>query len=708
MNNSNEQGTEEILISTTKDVRDQHPVTTNMEEIVKTIRTDQLLERQTEEHRYLASLGLQKEADAIKSNTLRFFPSGLLEGGTSKKCIKQYNGNGMVDIDDISPEQVKNFMALLSRCPYVHLAYITISGKGIRIIFRTDATDMDQHYAVFSTGNEYFHNHLHCQTKEIDRKCKNVNRLSGLAHDENVIYHPQSDIFHIPSIADLQQKQKEAKTGQRRQRIREQQTGKIGTKVQKMLEIQGKEYVEGSYNEYASSAIFLMNKYGVEEDDTLEWAKITFDDYDLKDLQSIIHSVYTNHTDEYGTMNPNQDGQKKYINIMELEEFVASQADFRYNTITCFNEIRWKNSESFSEMTDQNENSLWSRAMKAGFYCTPANIQTILRSEFVPHFNPITEYLENLPEWDGTTDYIGQVTKRVSTETPELFSEYFRKWFVAMIASMMDPMVVNNCILMFVSEKQGVYKTTFFSKLLPPELQNYYSMKVNMGYVTKDDLFRLSESALICLEEVDSLNAQSLNQLKAMITIPSINERPAYGRNKEHRYHLATFCGTGNNEFFLTDDSGSRRWLNFKILNIVSPYEHPFPYEGMYAQALYLYRNDFCYWFTEKEVDRLQEHNHAFEAINPEEELIGQYFRIPRPGEHGIFMSTTEILEKINLYIKIPLSAVKVAKAMKRLGFRPMHSSQSRGFLVVELTDAEKSLRREMLPMGEKQQDLPF
>lgn len=708
MNNNTEKGTEELLVSTTKDVRDQHPVITNMEKIVELIRSDKLLARQTEEHRYLADQGLRKDADLVKAKTLRFFPSVIAEGGTARKDITRYNGNGMVDIDGITPEQAEALMALLLVCQYVFLAYITISGKGIRIIFRTDAADIRQHPAVFSTGNRYFLAYLQCREKEIDQKCKNVNRLSGLAHDPGVIYNPCCEVFHIPPVAELEQKRKDDKAEQRRQHLRHRQTDKAGIQVQHLLELQGKQYAEGSYNEYASDAVFLMNKYGVEEDDTLEWAKTAFDDYDPAQLRSIVRSVYANHAGEHGTMTLRAEGQKRQLDVTELENFLASQADLRYNTVTCFNEIRWKGGSAFTEMTDQNENSLWARSMKAGLYCTPATVQAILRSEFVPHFNPVTSYLDNLPVWDGITDYIGTVAERVDTETPDLFKAYFRKWFVAMTASMLDPFVVNHCILMLISEKQGRYKTTFFAKLLPPELQRYYSMKINMSYVTKDDLFRLSESALICLEEVDTLSPLALNQVKAMITIPSINERPAYGRNKEYRYHLATFCGTGNNEFFLTDDSGSRRWLNFKVFNILSPLEHPFPYEGMYAQAVALFRSGFRYWFTEEEIDTLQEHNHAFEAINQEEELIGQYYRIPETGEQSVFMSTTEILEKINMYFKAALSAVRVAKAMKRLGFKQIRSSKARGFLVLELTGAEKELRKEMLQGRGKQQDLPF
>ena len=45
-----------------------------------------------------------------------------------------------------------------------------------------------------------------------------------------------------------------------------------------------------------------------------------------------------------------------------------------------------------------------------------------------------------------------------------------------------------------------------------------------------------------------------LNQLKAMTTALYIDERLPYGRNKVRLPHVASFCATGNNPLFLSDD----------------------------------------------------------------------------------------------------------------------------------------------------------
>ncbi len=77
--------------------------------------------------------------------------------------------------------------------------------------------------------------------------------------------------------------------------------------------------------------------------------------------------------------------------------------------------------------------------------------------------------------------------------------------------------------------------------------------------MTKDDIIALSQYALICYEELDTMSPSELNQLKTVVTMQYTNERAAYGHYAEQRKHINTFCGTGNNPEFLSDPTGNRR-----------------------------------------------------------------------------------------------------------------------------------------------------
>ena len=348
-------------------------------------------------------------------------------------------------------------------------------------------------------------------------------------------------------------------------------------------------------------------------------------------------------------------------------------------------------------VNDRVVNSLWSQ-MSA---ITRVNIQDMYRvieSDYVPMFNPFTEYLNNLcksvqsvgeqnksPSVGGR-DYIRELAQTVRVKGGEqeqiLWYHYLRKWLVGMVASWISDDVVNNVILVLIGE-QGSFKTTWFNYLLPPPLKQYFYTKTNANRMSKDDLLTLAQYALVCCEELDTMRPAELNQLKAAVTMPSIDERAAYAHYHEHRKHIASFCGTGNNTQFLSDPTGNRRWLPFEVESIVSPREHPFDYEGIYSQALALYKGGFQYWFTKEEIQELNRHNRQFETPRLEHELVDLYFRKPTGAELGEFMSVARALQVVSNGISQKLSAVNVGRAFSDLGFKRVRTCSSRGFIVV-------------------------
>ena len=253
--------------------------------------------------------------------------------------------------------------------------------------------------------------------------------------------------------------------------------------------------------------------------------------------------------------------------------------------------------------------------------------------------------------------------------------------------------VTNHQILVFVG-RQGCYKTTWLARLLPPELQRYFCVRSNSGRLTKDDNLALSEFALICLEEIDELRLGDINQLKAMVTLPAVNERRAYGHYKENRPHIASFCGTTNQPEFLNDPTGSRRWLPFAVERIDDPYTHPVDYAGVYGQALRLWQEGFRYWFDEEEIAQVNARNERFETASLETDLVLASFRVPMPGEECMFLTVGEILQHISGGMKNPLSSVKVGLALRKAGFEQLRVAGKRGYRVVMYTGEEVNHNR--------------
>lgn len=396
--------------------------------------------------------------------------------------------------------------------------------------------------------------------------------------------------------------------------------------------------------------------------------------------------------------------------VDDIQDFLMDRILLRYNVITGRVEYRIPSSyehdsTDWQPITDRVINSLWAE-MSAKKTVRVVDMYRVIESDFVPDFHPFRFYLSRLPPWNGE-DYILSMSTSVNVKgdvrEQMLFAEYLKKWLVAMVAAWVDDSVVNNVILVLIGE-QGSYKTTWFNYLLPPELSRYFYTKTNASRMGRDELLTLAQYGLVCCEELDTMRPSEMNQLKAAVTMPSIDERAAYAHFHEHRKHIASFCGTGNNPQFLNDPTGNRRWLPFEIVNIMSPRDFPFEYEGIYAQAYALYRQGYRYWFSQEEIQRLSLHNSAFEAPQIETELVDVFFRKPKAGEAGEFMPVSRAMQIISGNISQHVYATRIGQAFTTMGFESRRTNHSRGYIVVQRDSQEIKTRLRMLAS----EDEPF
>ena len=401
-----------------------------------------------------------------------------------------------------------------------------------------------------------------------------------------------------------------------------------------------------------------------------------------------------------------------YATVGEIKAFLSDHVYLRYNTVKHRVEARVPPGDPFIENSELNEfiSDTWqpmSDRLRSTLLMVLQTLKdtrekdllTVLGSGFVPSFHPFLYYLNRLPPWDGQ-DYILELSATVSVkgdvEEQLFFADVLRRWLVGMVASWLDEDTVNQGVLVFIGE-QGIYKTTWFSRLLPPELSDYFRIKVNASRVGKDDLIAMSQYGLVCYEELDVMRSTDVNTMKSVVTMPAIDERRPYGYYTEHMPHVASFCGTGNNVQFLNDATGNRRWLPFEVERIDDPRLYPFNYEGIYAQAYALYRQGFRHFFTKAEEERLKTHNRAFEAPCSEQEAIEKHFRRPGDGERGEFYTATDILLVASEGPSLRFTPEKIGGAMQKLGYERCSSKGRRGYRVVRYKPEEIEANRRLL-----------
>ena len=713
-----------------------------LEGVANLIRTDEKLAVFTRSYR-------QTGSKTFKNESQLFAVPCLFEGGKGRSNIRQLTGMSLVDFDhaigseerrvkseeSISDGEWKAFVAkelnILKRKaiadPHTLLCYITMSGNGLRVIFtyeiapefsgvpkdEEEVKKFEAYYQqAFYAGNAYYEKLLGAKA---DMQCKNITRLSGLAHDPEVFLRPQSEVIpftaeEISTAATAYVKQsKEDKQMQRIQTY-------FDTLIAPQLAKAKIEFRSGSHNDYVMRVGYKLAERRFSKKVALRWAMQKFGK-DYSDTEQVINSCFAN-ASPHGKQGGGGDnrGDSKMATVEEIKSFLDGHISLRFNEITSRveYEIPADNTDAhrFMPVNDRIVNSLWSQMSTI----TRVNIQDMYRvieSDYVPVFNPFKEYLNNLSK-PGEQDYIRELAQTVRVKGGEqeqkLWHLYLKKWLVGMVASWLSEDVVNNVILVLIGE-QGAYKTTWFNYLLPPPLKQYFYTKTNANRMSKDDILTLAQYALVCCEELDTMRPAELNQLKAAVTMPSIDERAAYAHYHEHRKHIASFCGTGNNTQFLSDPTGNRRWLPFEVESILSPREHPFHYEGIYAQALSLYTSGFQYWFTKEEIQELNRHNKQFETPHLEHELVDLYFRRSIDSELGEFISVARALQMISNGISQKLSAVNVGRAFSDLGFKRVRTNSSRGFIVVCRTPEEiKAYQHRLLMDAEpdSEPDAPF
>lgn len=683
-------------------LRDTQPSDTDWQSIVEEIRGTahaqitriyrevcmQLAEAETNGTSKAETERLKQRKRGIKAAQPAFVCSTVLEGGRSARNIRGYTGFVMVDIDNIAEDMFGRAVSTVRDDRHAMIVHTTLSGRGIRVITRVEGDVNGRTFmAAWQTVNDYY---AELTGIKIDTQCKNATRMSVICHDPDVLYHPDAEPMPFEKPVDADSRYK--RTG------RPVRAASAATVVTRLVEEEGVMYAPGSHNAYVSRCLYWMNRFGVAESDARDWALEVFADYEAAEhsVEATVKSCYaltaehaSCHLGRYRRGTQTAAARQPKATVEEMERFIDSWGELRKNMLTQRIEVRVKaDGAPWMPITDTQENSLWCAMQRVGICADITAMRTLIQSDYVREYHPLREYLESLKPWDGVTDYIGSLLAMVHCRNAatEEFDFYARRWFVGMLAAALNENVVNHVILVLLGP-QGSFKSSFMENLLPPQLRPYYTSKTNSQRLTKDDLFTMTENLLVNFEEIDSMQRCELNQLKAMTTTVFINERPAYGRNKVRLPHVASFCATGNNLQFLTDDTGNRRWLPFEVESIDNPWTAYIPYEGIYAQADHLLRNGFRYWFQDNEINALNRRNRAFEAPNPAREMIMAYYRNPAENERANYITASQVVARFGSQIR--LNAVQVGRAMKELGFKSLHTREGRFWAVIERTADE-------------------
>lgn len=241
--------------------------------------------------------------------------------------------------------------------------------------------------------------------------------------------------------------------------------------------------------------------------------------------------------------------------------YLDSKYTLRFNTISLEYEIKMKLDSKWELL---NINSLFVELAQSGIGISMNKLEILLQTDFVERYNPIAEYFKNLPEWDGQ-NHIQKLCQYVKTEDDVAFVYHFEKWATRAVKCALEIGKINKHCLILVNTKQNSGKSTFLRFLVPKELRNYGAEDISTD---KDSLIKLCKNFIINLDELSIMGKADINVLKSFISKVDINERLPYGRKAEKLNRICSFVGSTNKTEFLSDETGSVRWIVFEVYNI--------------------------------------------------------------------------------------------------------------------------------------------
>ena len=347
----------------------------------------------------------------------------------------------------------------------------------------------------------------------------------------------------------------------------------------------------------------------------------------------------------------------------QAEKYLSNHYNIRFNTISLEHESKRIGETDYKSL---NENNLYVEMNKAGVKVGMDKLISILKSDFIKRFNPFLDYFSSLQAWDQERDYIGELARHLVCDEQDEMIEQFTKWIIRSVKCALIEGYYNKQAFIIVHSKQNSGKTTFCRFLCPPALQNYLAENISDD---KDSKIAIAKNFLINLDELSSLAKHEINSLKALFSKDIINERLPYDRKNSIIHRVASFIGSTNMAEFLTDETGSVRWLCFEIKKIDWNYKNTIDINLVWGQAYDLYLAGYDCEMNVDDIRKNEIRNSKFQQLSAEAEMIPNYFSPSSEGE-GVFYTSTDILLYLSTFTSIRLNKIMIGKAMPICGFK--------------------------------------
>ena len=170
--------------------------------------------------------------------------------------------------------------------------------------------------------------------------------------------------------------------------------------------------------------------------------------------------------------------------------YLNSKYSLRFNTISLEFEIKLIQNKKWADL---NLNSLYIELIQSGINIPINKLEILVRSHLIEQYNPISEYIESLEDWDGE-DHIAKLCSYVKTNDDKKFLYHVEKWFTRAVFCALEKEKINKHCLVLANTIQNSGKSTFLRFFIPKKLTNYLSEDIGLD---KDSIIKFLHNFIL-------------------------------------------------------------------------------------------------------------------------------------------------------------------------------------------------------------------
>ena len=233
-----------------------------------------------------------------------------------------------------------------------------------------------------------------------------------------------------------------------------------------------------------------------------------------------------------------------------------------------------------------------------------------------------------------------------------------------MVARILEPgCKVDNMIVL--EGGQGKYKSTTLELIAG----GWYT-EAREQVTSKDFYLQMHGKLIIEIAELDAFSKAEVNTIKKVITCRVDRYRPPYGRSSQDFPRQCVFVGTTNEENYLRDHTGGRRFWPIKI-GTIDLERIKADRDQLYAEAVHFYKEGATWW--EMPMDQTMEQQEDRREMDEWETIIGNFLKCKEE------ISTAQVgMECLKIEAaKLDITAQRrIGKVMRSLGWEKLQSNR--------------------------------